>query len=483
MDKPNVLLVCVDHWGGRLFGRLGHPSILTPSLDALMASGITFTNAYSTSPVCVPARRDLYTGTVPRTHGVRTQPNETPMPSGIPSMPQVFRNAGYQAYGVGKLMIYPGRDRMGFDDILINEEGRHMYGVGADDYEMFLTEQGYPGQEYTHGSGNDYVTRAWHLPEYTHPTTWTARELSRFIVRRDPTRPAFWYLSFHAPHPPLTPPAPYIDLYRDVEIDEPFIGDWARECAQWRYDLDPTALASTRMSYRSDAVLRARRAFYAACTHVDNQLRTVIGTLGEEGVLDQTVILFTADHGDMLGNHLMYGKSVFYEDSAKIPMVLLPTQAQTEEMGSDVIDDRLVTLCDVMPTLMELCGIPVPDHADGVSMLSGERRDYLYGELGEGLRATRMVRDARFKLVYYAVGDRTQLFDLEVDPDELHDLAGAAGYGDVIARLKEVLISHLYGSDLDWMDGNRLVGLPEPQGPLPQKPDRTLRSQFGWRFR
>ena len=94
-----------------------------------------------------------------------------------------------------------------------------------------------------------------------------------------------------------------------------------------------------------------------------------------------------------------------------------------------------------------------------------------------------MVRDARFKLVYYAVGDRTQLFDLEVDPDELHDLAGAAGYGDVIARLKEVLISHLYGSDLDWMDGNRLVGLPEPQGPLPQKPDRTLRSQFGWRFR
>ena len=216
---------------------------------------------------------------------------------------------------------------------------------------------------------------------------------------------------------------------------------------------------------------------------MDNQLRTVIGTLGEEGVLDQTVILFTTDHGDMLGNHLMYGKSVFYEDSAKIPMVLLPTQAQTEEMGSDVIDDRLVTLCDVMPTLMELCGIPVPDHADGVSMLSGERRDYLYGELGEGLRATRMVRDARFKLVYYAVGDRTQLFDLEVDPDELHDLAGAAGYGDVIARLKEVLISHLYGSDLDWMDGNRLVGLPEPQGPLPQKPDRTLRSQFGWRFR
>ena len=115
------------------------------------------------------------------------------MPEGVPTLPQTFRDAGYQAYAVGKLHVFPQRNRIGFDDVVLNEEGRHHLGLGKDDYELFLEREGYPGQELTHAMGNNaYTMRPWHLPETCHPTCWTAREMCRTIQRRDPTRPGFW---------------------------------------------------------------------------------------------------------------------------------------------------------------------------------------------------------------------------------------------------------------------------------------------------
>ena len=162
--QPNVLLICVDHWPGSLLGCEDHPSILTPTLDQLAANGVRFTNAYSITPVCIPARRGLMTGTDPRAHGMRTFEQSTPMPP-IPTMANTFADAGYQCFAVGKLHVYPQRDRIGFHDVILNEEGRHHLGMNADDYELFLAENGYAGQEYAHGiPTTDYITRPWHLP-------------------------------------------------------------------------------------------------------------------------------------------------------------------------------------------------------------------------------------------------------------------------------------------------------------------------------
>jgi len=157
----------------------------------MAANGINFTNPYSTTPVCVPARRELMTGVGPRTHGDRSFSDGLPMPD-LPTLAHTFRDAGYQTYAVGKLHVYPQRDRIGFDDVMFNEEGRHQLGLAADDYEHFLSEQGLYGLKLAHAMGNnDYNVRPWHLPESCHPTNWTAREMSRAIARRDPTRPAF----------------------------------------------------------------------------------------------------------------------------------------------------------------------------------------------------------------------------------------------------------------------------------------------------
>ncbi len=321
-EQPHVLLVTADHWPASLLGAAGHPVIQTPTLDQIARNGVRFANAYSECPVCIPARRTLMTGTPPREHGDRTFQITLPMPA-MPTLAETFRSAGYQTYAVGKLHVYPQRNRIGFDDVLLAEEGRPNWGV-TDDYEIFLGDRGLAGRQFDHGmSNNEYVTRAWHLPEDCHVTNWITREMARSIRRRDPTRPGFWYLSYTHPHPPLVPPAAYWEMYRDVEPVFPRTGSWAED-----FDSLPYRLKGQRAGWSCDTETQIRtalRAFYALCTHIDHQLRLVIGTLREEGLLDRTIILFTADHGDMLGQHGLWAKRLYYENSANVPMLLMGT--------------------------------------------------------------------------------------------------------------------------------------------------------------
>ena len=192
-EKPNVLLISTDHWSASLLGCAGHSAIQTPTLDQFAANGTRFSNTYAECPVCIPARRTLMTGTTPKTHGDRVFQETMPMPD-IPTMAGTFRDAGYQAYAVGKLHVYPQRDRIGFDDVILDEEGRQIYGV-VDDYELFLGDEGYAGRYFEHGmSNNEYSYRPWFFPEETHPTNWAANQMCRVIKRKDPNRPAFWYL-------------------------------------------------------------------------------------------------------------------------------------------------------------------------------------------------------------------------------------------------------------------------------------------------
>ncbi len=470
-DRPNILLVTVDQWPGHLLGVAGHPVIQTPTLDELSRNGTRFTNAQSECPICVPARRTLMTGASPRRHGDRVYNDQLAMPA--ETMAASFSAAGYQTMGVGKLHVFPQRDRIGFNDVQLEEEGRAQYGV-MDDYEIWLGDKGYPGQQFDHGMSTDgYVHRPWHLPEELHVTNWATQQIIRQIKRRDPMRPAFWYLSYRHPHPPLVPLQAYLDMYRDIDIDLPLTDDWAET-----QDL-PFAVLSKRTrgeKYSPAQIVGIRRAFYALCTHIDHQLRLVIGTLREEMQLNNTIVLFTSDHGDMLGDHGLWAKSLFYQGSVNVPMILLGRPCDTE-IGIGAEDDRLVTLADVMPTLLSLAGLEVPDTTDGRPMIGPDPRPMVYGEFGTNDGATRMVRDARFKLIYYPVGNVLQLFDLDADPTESRDLATAPEHAETLAQLTDLLIAELYGSDLDWLTNGRLTGLPAKEA-SPRR-NRDLSSQRG----
>lgn len=478
-DRPNILMICTDHWSGHLLGAEGHTHLLTPTLDRLCEQGIRFSRAYTTTPTCIPARRGMMTGTSARTHGDRIFNERLRMDQSFPTLPQVLGEAGYQTSAVGKLHVYPQRCRIGFDEALINEEGRHHLGMGKDDYEIHLLDAGFSGEELTHAMGNnDYTVRPWHLPERNHQTYWTTKQMCRQIQRRDPDKPGFWYCSYAAPHPPITPPRDYLDMYSRLGVDEPVIGDWAED-----FEAMPYALKHRAIAWRSvdtpEKIELARMGFYAQCTYIDHQMRLLIGTLREEGLLDSTWIVFTADHGDMLGNHRQWAKPPMNDPSARVPLIVVPP-AGSEYAGPPRADERLATLRDIMPTLLSVCGVETPDTVEGLSLLGDERRDTVYCEHHEDDRALRMIRDERYKLIWYPVGNRFHLFDMDADPQELHDLSDDPHHGDTRERLRSQLRPELYGVDLDWVDGDEFVGLPDMPVDIPS--NRGLVGQRGWRL-
>lgn len=469
----NVLLITVDQWSASALGCEGHPAILTPTLDSLAAAGTRYSNAYSECPVCIPARRTWHTGQHPREHGVLIN---RAVPLGeTPTLAQSFRDQGYQACAVGKMHVHPARDRAGFDDTILDEEGR--IGPGLDDYELHLGDQGLPGQRFAGGMcNNDYLWRPWHLAEELHPTTWTARQMARVIRRRDPTKPSFWYCSFSCPHPPLTPLSDYLALYDDSDIPLPVAGEWAD---------------APEIDEREAARLRSlRRAYYAVCTHIDHQIRVVIGTLREAGLLNDTVICFTADHGEELGTHGRWGKCWYSEASTRVPFLLLGA-VDDERIGVDVVDDRLVGGEDLMPTLLAAAGLDVPEHCTGQPAFGDQRREQLYGCFGAPDQRPidrpiqRMLRHAQHKLIWQPVGNHWQLIDLSEDPHELHNRADDAALADVRADLTARLLSELPASEQTaWLQHGQPVGEAPPEGKAakPLWTTRHLNGQRGFQW-
>jgi arylsulfatase A-like enzyme len=277
----------------------------------------------------------------------------------------------------------------------------------------------------------------------------------------------------------VNPPAAYLDLYRDVEIDMPLYGDWSRRVEDMPYALQVGAYKFA-MAHATDAEIRlARLGWYATLTHIDHQIRVVLGYLREEGLIDNTIIGFTADHGDMLGDHHQWAKGVTYDQAAKIPLLLVPPHG-ADYFAPGSRDDRLMELRDVMPTLLEMAGLDTPESVEGFSALSSERRKYLYAEHHENELANRMIRDQRFKLIYWPVGNRVQLFDMDQDSREQHDLSEQPDYQEIRERLERRLVEQLYGVDEEWVQDGELVGWPDRTA-QPQDA-RRLVSQRGLRF-
>lgn len=469
-DKKNVLMISVDQWPAMFLGCEGQKDIMTPTLDYLAENGILFENCYSDCPVCIPARRSLMTGMYPKSHGDRVYSDRMEMPD-VPTLAQVFQENGYQTMAVGKLHVYPQRNRIGFEDVILTEEGRYELGC-VDDYQIWLGENGYTGQEFLHGMGNNtYYTRPWHLDEKSHPTNWVTMEMMRQIKRKDPTRPFFFYCSYQFPHPPLVPLPVFWDMYQNDKLQELQGEDWLDDSYIFRL------LCENANEYSEKERMRARKAFFAQCTHIDYQIRLLVGTLRESGLLENTILVFFSDHGDMLFRHNMVGKRLFYEESARVPLIfsgmpLVQWKGKKEK--------KLSQLEDIMPTLLDLCDLPVPKTVEGFSLLSENERPYLYGEIGEGEKSTRMIRWKEYKLIYYPCGNKFQLFNLKKDPMESHDCIGEEGYEEISIRMKGYMKENFYGSDLKWLKDEQICGFNP--GEYSRKVDFGLYNQRGYHW-
>jgi arylsulfatase A-like enzyme len=450
--RPNILLVMTDQQRGDCLSLARHPALLTPTMDALGAQGAWFRRAYVTCPSCVAARRSLLSGQFPATHGLVGYADgiEWPAP---PTLPGVLAEHGYQTAIVGRSMHqHPPRKRYGYQQMTLSGTGM--------DYEEYLAQHAPPGSGGYYGTGvmhNDWTARPWPLADHLHHTHWTVNQALDFLHKRDPSCPFFLTVSFIAPHPPLIPPACYFERYLRTPLPEPVYGDWATPPAD---DGLGQGQSPSRVHLTGEALRSARAAYYGLINHIDDELHRLLNPVtGQERLFGgPTIVLFTSDHGEMLGDHYCWRKSVPYEGAAHIPF-LLRTPPQLG-LRSRLRIDAPVCLEDVMPTLLDLAGVPIPATVQGRSLvpwLRGETpawRDWLHLEHAP-LHQT--LTDGREKYIWHVADGREQFFRLTSDPHERHDLAAAPAEAATLAQWRSRLIAELAGRPEGFTDGQRLL--------------------------
>jgi len=493
MAQPrNILFIMADQLRWDYLSCAGHPTLHTPNIDALAARGLRFDRAFVQSPVCGPSRMSFYTGRTVNSHGATW--NFVPLPVGEMTLGDYLRPAGTRVAVAGKTHIFAdgeGMARLGL--ARESELGMHIAEGGfapfeRDDgehpdkrtdlslrYNQYLAALGYDGDNPWHNWANSaagpdgQVLSGWslrhaHLParvaEPHSETAWMSDRAIDFI-RESGDRPWLLHLSYIKPHWPYIAPAPYHALYGAKDL-LPVV-----KAAAEQADPHPVygafmAMNAAQAFGRDEVRDHVLPAYMGLVKQIDDHVGRVIAALEEAGRLDDTVIIFTSDHGDYLGDHWMGEKELFHECSVRIPLIIVdPSAAADATRGS--VETRLVEAIDLVPTFLDLLGQALPTHRlEGSSLrplLHGVEtpwRDCVFSELdfafykarltlGLNVQQARcwMIRTERWKYIAFKAFDRAQLFDLLNDPDELQDLGQSAQHADIRAALHARLFKRL----------------------------------------
>ena len=430
MTNKNFLILCSDeHAPGALSCR-GHPVIKTPALDGLAARGTTFTCAYSPSPICIPARACLATGL--QVHETRCWSSAEPYHGQHRSWMHDLRDAGHEVVSIGKLHFRSKDDDNGFCEELLP---------------MYLTNNGkgwpqglirnpMPGFPEAAELARDVGPGETSYTHYDRNITELARE---WISNADQNKPWTLFVSFISPHYPLTAPEEFFDLYRDTDLPSPIGSSSSSEHPVlqemrkfWDYEdyFDPKS--------RDLAV----RSYYGLCSFLDHNISQVLSALEKSGQMDDTTILYISDHGEMLGNHGFWAKSVMYEDSVGVPMILA---------GKGIpagISSTPVSLTDLAATLHCHAGLEQSETCqqwqskDLIKIANTPQDDrFILSEYHDGGSPTGfyMIRQNDWKYVYYAGGFPPQLFNLASDPNEQIDLSANPEFSEQIRHMHSLL--------------------------------------------
>lgn len=465
-NRPNVLFVMTDQQRFDCLGANGNANIRTPNLDRFAAQSVNFQNAFVQAPVCVPSRVSYFTGRYPHSHKNRV--NYTPCDGREVFLQKTLRDAGYRTGSVGKLHYYP-------------TTADHARSTGWD---TVYLDDGVPRND----ACSDYVKwRQAHDPnaavgyntlaparnpfrsalkyEYTH-AAWTGLHTRKVLGEfAADSKPFFLFSSFFDPHSPYLAPQPFDAMYDDVELPLP------REVSLDDIRKLPPPLQKQILRFKPEyGMPRARlewiyRSYYAMVSMVDREVGGILDALDRSGKAGNTIVVFASDHGDQLLEHGLVGKNVFFESSIHIPfLVRWPGRIAPARRR------ELIETVDLVPTLLELCGLTVPDRVQGRSLapllagapysaremvfaenaipevITANSMEYAYGP-GKGVAGIRhpdakMVRTARWKLTHYP-GHGGELYDLENDPGETRNLYSDPDDSNTIRDLQ--------GALLDWM--------------------------------
>jgi len=458
-QRPHILLITTDQQRYDALGINGNRVLETPNLDMLAAGGVNFSRGYVTCPVCIPARRTLLSGLSPDNHGLRGYRDGLDWDPPT-TLPAELGRGGYQTQLVGKLHMHPQGKRYGFDHMVLSETSNWRPDSPEqprNDYVRWLRANGVAEHPHFHGiSGNGRLARPWPLEERFHHNNWLAQRAVQFLTEdRDPTSPFFLHLSFLHPHPPLVPPRDYFERYLAKEVGDAILGEW---CPEYDQNAGPLSPISSTGPFDPAIIRRARAAYFALINHIDDCIAFVLERWMEYGNLrerEPLYVVFTSDHGEMLGDHQLFRKSLGYEASAHVPFFI--TGYHTASVKARC--EELVCWEDIAPTLIDLAGLPVPEGMDGRSLapiVRGESgalplRTHLFGQC-EGPLHNLWIVEGPWKYLWFPKTNEEQLFNLEEDSSESRDRSGDAGaLAPLRRRLRESIAQR---EDLDYREEN-----------------------------
>lgn len=490
---PNVLIFCADEMRAGHMGCAGNRIVRTPNLDRLAARGTRFTRAYCNNPICMPARASMFTGLLPRDHGLRT--NGQSLSPDIPALPAAMRAAGYRTHAAGKLHLTPWVPKSeppdpnrfpecmdywsrgvldafptpyhGFESVdFVGGHTAYAYG----DYIRWLRSRGgdpdllRPSRALRPPTGAPECF-AMAMPEELHYNRYIADSTIDLIraSSRDPSRPFFAWCSFPDPHAPLAPPEPFASMYDPGDVGLPSRRPGEIDCLPPFYrsvmdgSLRPNGVCNTGVT--DDHWREMLALTYGMVTHMDAEIGRVMDALRDSGLQQSTVVVFITDHGDMMGDHGLLWKAFYtFDGCIRLPL-LVSAPGQTGGRSCDA----LVSQVDLMPTILDLCGIAQP----GAERLAAETpfsrgairplqlrpgrswRGLLDGSERPGERSRVVIENddpttglcvralvtARYRLAVYPGTEHGELFDLEADPGEVRNLwYEATGLRDALAR-------------------------------------------------
>ena len=458
-SPPNIIFLMDDQHRWDALG-IVNPAVLTPHLDKLAKQGVFFDQAVCQAPMCIASRNSMMMGLYPNQVGVlRNEPGIPDEDLPAKTLAQLFSEAGYETAGFGKTHWGLTCSTRGFETRYASEvleKGAIMMKDTDPDkkklYDDEIAEYG-PGEEDPSG----YIGRTSAIPEGAHRDGWVTERCMEYIEGRDDERPLFLYLSFMKPHAGHNVPAGFEELYELDEVNYAAQPPWDKDYSPHAEGVNRRDMYEGFWKTASEEQWKLMTMRYLAnCTWMDDMFGRVLNALDEKGLLDNALIVYVSDHGEMLGErYYRFNKYCLYESSVRVPMILSGTALPEEFRGK--IDQRPAGLIDVYPTLLEAAGIEVPATAEGCNLISEDdvRSANFCGLHERPDEAAFMWRTTEHKLILcmerkadaseYTESDIIggELYDLKKDPAEWNDLYNKEAYQDIQEKLAGELLGHI----------------------------------------
>lgn len=426
-QKPNILILFTDQQRRDTIHELGNERIITPALDEIAREAVVFDNCFTPAPVCVPARFSMYSGLYPGHTGCCNN-NGANVYEGS-GFYDAITKSGYESCCVGKMHhVVDSYGLMGFSERHTQEE----LSYEQDDYTNFIRNSPYKNVFDYNGQRSEmyYIPQISQLPIEAHPTQWVGDRSVEFIEKAEGDKPLFLMASFIHPHPPFAPPAPWNKMYR-TESEDPYMPADRAEFEPFMSD----RFTKEKIGISRQDLTLLRNYYYSCISFVDYQISRIIKALKDKGLYDNTVIMFSTDHGEMLGDFGTMGKRSMLDGAAHIPFMLRVPGIKAGHR------DDVCSLVDVAPTLMKLAGADFDkDGIDGVDLFGGETHTEVYSQYSTGKKGAYMVATDRDKLVYHGGTGRYFYFDTIPEDTNKYDESNPR-----VMELKALLDKYMSG--------------------------------------